>query len=60
MSREATNRILEMVGEGLIDRDGLIIACFKYMSEDDVRDMAHANEIEWQDQNVDDLEEDDY
>ena len=45
-TRKATNRILEMVEEGMLDRDYLIMACLKYMSEDDVADMAHHNEIE--------------
>jgi hypothetical protein len=35
-----------MVEEGMLDRDYLIMACLKYMSEDDVADMAHHNEIE--------------
>ncbi len=43
--REATNRILELVEEGLLDRDTVIMACLKYMSEDDVADMAHSNEF---------------
>ena len=43
--RDATNRILELVEEGLLDRDTVIMACLKYMSEDDVADMAHANEF---------------
>ena len=43
--REATNRILELVEEGMLDRDAVIMACLKYMSEDDVSDMAHANEF---------------
>lgn len=43
MTRKATNKILEMIEEGLLDRDTVIIACLKYMSEDDVADMAHAN-----------------
>ena len=43
--REATNRILELVEEGMLDRDAVIMACLKYMSEDDVADMAHANEF---------------
>ena len=34
-----------MVEEGLLDRDTVIMACLKYMSEDDVADMAHANEF---------------
>ena len=43
--REATERILEMVEDGLLDKDTVIMACLKYMSEDDVADMAHANEF---------------
>lgn len=43
--REATNRILELVEEGMLDRDTVIMACLKYMSEDEVADMAHANEF---------------
>ena len=44
MTREITNRLLEAIEEGLLDRDTVIMACVKYMSEDDVRDMCHANE----------------
>lgn len=45
MVRKYTNKLLEMVDEGLIDKDALIVACLKYMSEDEVRDMAEANEF---------------
>ena len=45
MTRQATNRILEMVEFGLLDKDQVILACLKYMSEDEVADMAHANEF---------------
>lgn len=45
MTREATNKLLEMVEDGLIDKDVVIIACVKYMSEDDVSDMCHCNEF---------------
>jgi hypothetical protein len=45
MTREATNKILELVEEGILDRDTVIMACLKYMSEDDVADMAHANDF---------------
>jgi hypothetical protein len=45
MSREITNKLLEMVDEGLLDARTLALACLKYMSEDDVKDMAHANEF---------------
>ena len=42
-SREFTNKILEAVEEGMLDKDTVIMACLKYMSEDQVRDMADAN-----------------
>lgn len=45
MVRKYTNKLLEMVDEGLIDKDTLIVACLKWMSEDDVREMAKANEL---------------
>lgn len=43
MTRQATNRLLEMVDEGLLDRDTVIMAAVKYMSEDEVADMCHIN-----------------
>ena len=43
--REATNKILDMVDEGILDKDTVIMSCLKYMSEDDVADMAHCNEF---------------
>jgi hypothetical protein len=45
MSREITNKLLDAIAEGLLDRDTVIMACVKYMSEDDVRDMCHCNEF---------------
>ena len=45
MVRKATNKILELIEEGCLDRDTVIMACLKYMSEDDVADMAHCNEF---------------
>jgi hypothetical protein len=47
MSREATNKVLEMVDEGMLDARDVLLAALKYMSEDDVRGMCHMNEIEW-------------
>ena len=44
-TRLMTNKILEAVEAGLIDKDMLIMACLKYMSESEVADMAHANEL---------------
>lgn len=57
-TRQATCRILEMVEEGILDRDTVIMACLKYMSEDDVADMAHANEF-FADDEEEEPEEDD-
>ena len=45
MSREITNKLLEMVDEGLLDARTLALACLKYMPEDDVEDMAVINEF---------------
>jgi hypothetical protein len=45
MTREYTNQLLEMIKQGLLDRDTVIMACVKYMSEDDVCDMMFANEF---------------
>ena len=38
-TREYTNKIIEMVDEGLIDRDMLIRDLLNYMSESDVADF---------------------
>jgi hypothetical protein len=43
--REYTNKLLEMIDEGLLDKDTVIMACVKYMSEDDVKDMMECNEF---------------
>ena len=45
MTREYTTKLLEMIDEGILDRDMVIMACVKYMSEDDVKDMMHCNEF---------------
>jgi hypothetical protein len=45
MTRKYTNLLLEMIEDGLLDRDMVIMACVKYMSEDDVRDMMECNEF---------------
>ena len=49
--------LLEMIDDGLIDRDLVINACLKYMSEDDVQDMMEANEFieeQYEDEDEDD------
>lgn len=64
MAREFTSKLLEMVDDGLLDKDIVIMACVKYMSEDDVRDMMFANGFDedtndW-DEDHDEKEYDDY
>ena len=44
-SRKYTNTLLDMVDEGLLDKDTVIMACVKYMSEDEVKDMMECNEF---------------
>ena len=45
MSREYTSKLLELIEDGTLDRDTVIMACVKYMSEDDVKDMMEHNEF---------------
>jgi hypothetical protein len=58
MSRETTNKLLEMVDEGMLDARTLALACLKYMSEDDVEDMARVNEFLEEEEDVEDTEPD--
>ena len=44
-SRKYTNTLLDMVDEGLLDKDTVLLACVKYMSEDEVKDMMECNEF---------------
>ena len=43
MTRKVTNKLLEMLEEGILPYDVLVMACLNYMSEADVADMAHIN-----------------
>jgi hypothetical protein len=45
MTRQYTNRLLEMIEDGMLDRDTVIMACVNYMSEKDVQDMMKINEF---------------
>lgn len=45
MSREYTSKLLDLIQDGMLDRDTVIMACVKYMSEDDVQDMMEMNEF---------------
>ena len=45
VTRKVTNKLLELIEEGVLDAQTVLEACLSYMSEDDVADMAHANEL---------------
>ena len=45
MSRKFTNKLCDMIDDGLISQETVIMACLKYMSEDDVKDMMEHNEF---------------
>lgn len=49
--RTQTNKLIDMMDEGLISAEAVAEMCLAYMSEDDVADMMRANDI---------LDEDDY
>ena len=44
-TRNVTNQLLQLVEDGILDPQAVMEACLKYMSEDDVADMAHCNEL---------------
>ena len=43
--RDATNKLIEMMDEGLISAQAVAEMALAYMSEDDVADMMRANDI---------------
>tara|TARA_R100000808_G_scaffold5051_8_gene15651 strand:+ start:2893 stop:3051 length:159 start_codon:yes stop_codon:yes gene_type:complete len=45
MSRKYTNKLYDMIDEGLISNEYVVICCLKYMSENDVQDMMECNEL---------------
>ena len=58
--RDATCKILEMVDDGLLDAKMVVMACLGYMSEDDVKDMARANDINLEDEDDEKVDNDSY
>ena len=44
-TRETTNKVLEMVDEGLVNARDVLLMALKWMSEDEVEAMAKANEL---------------
>jgi len=45
VTRKVTNQLLELIKEGVLDAETVLKACLYYMSEADVADMAHDNEL---------------
>ena len=45
MSREATKKILDMIDEGILDARTIARDLLGYLSEDDVEDFAHHNDL---------------
>lgn len=45
--REVTNKLHRMMDEGIIDPRAVADAALIYMSEADVREMAHNEELLW-------------
>jgi hypothetical protein len=58
-TRKATNKLLELVDEGVLNARDVLAAALVYMSEHDVTDMAHANEllVEDEDEEPDDIDD---
>ena len=42
--RKATIEVIELAEQGVISWESVALAALRYMSEDDVADMAHDNE----------------
>ena len=49
-TRQATNKLIEMIDEGLLDKRAVIVMALRWMSEDDVKEMCKANEINLEDE----------
>jgi hypothetical protein len=59
MIRQYTNKLLEMIDDGLLDKDQVIQAFCSYMSESDVQDMMESNEMVDSEEEEEDEEEED-
>jgi len=55
MTRKYTRKLLEWMDEGIMDPKSIVEMCLSYMSEDDVKDMCQANDIEF----FEDIEDED-
>ena len=59
-ARDATNALMTMMDEGILDPRQVADACLGYMSEDDVAQMAHVNEFPTSEEDVYGDDEDGY
>lgn len=57
-TRRTTNKLLELVEEGVLDPQTVLLAALNYMSESDVADMAESNEFLDSDDSDDEDDED--
>lgn len=58
-TRYYTNKLLEMMDEGLVDPRDIVMAALSYMSEDAVEDMMRVNEMLYdEDEEEDEIEDD--
>ena len=55
-TREYSVKLLDMVEEGILDKDAVICAMINYMSESDVRNMMEVNEFISEDEDDEDGE----
>ena len=44
--RKATNKFISLVEDHLLDPMDAIVMCAKWMSEDDIKEMCKANEVD--------------
>ena len=49
-TREITNKVLEMVDNGILNPRDVLLMALKWMSEDNVKEMCTANEINLEDE----------
>jgi hypothetical protein len=45
VGRDYTCKVLEAIDEGILDYKAVAEAALRFMSEDDVKEMCHANEL---------------
>ena len=53
-TRKVTNQLLELVDEGVLDAREVLAAALGYMSEADVADMAHSNDLVLEEEDAED------